>query len=133
MRFLEMHIEVEDLERSVEFYKRLLPHKRVLRFGTGRANALIMEDGTAFGLWKKGVPGLHGGRGAEHLHFAMQISPDEYDHYLGRLRELEAKVIEHDWEDGHRSIYFFDPDGHQGEFMTKDWLGSAAGPDPQGE
>jgi hypothetical protein len=29
--------------------------------------------------------------------------------------------LEYVWPSGHRSVYFFDYDGHQGEFMTTDW------------
>lgn len=74
------------------------------------------------GLWKKGTRGIHNGRGAKHLHFAFEISPDEYDDYKKRLESLNVEVLEYEWNDGNRSLYFFDPDGHQGEFMTKDWL-----------
>lgn len=125
MRLLEVHIEVEDLDAALEFYSALLPHRKVVRFSDSQAYALVLDDGAAFGLWQKGKNGLHGGQGAAHLHFALQIAPDEYDSYLQRLRELGVKPIEHLWSDGHRSIYFFDRDGHQGEFMTRDWIPSA--------
>ena len=123
MRLLEVHIEVADLERSLEFYSSLLPHKKIVRFKDGNAAAMVLEDGTAFGLWLIGKTGLHGGRGAEHLHFAFQIRPDEYDPYKVKLVNLHVDVIEHQWPSGERSLYFFDPDGHQGEFLTSDWFG----------
>jgi len=125
VRLLEVHIEVENLEEALSFYAALLPHRKVVRFSDGEAYALILDDGAAFGLWKKGKNGLHGARGADHLHYALQIAPDEYDLYLQRLRNLGINPIEHPWSDGHRSIYFFDRDGHQGEFMTRDWIPSA--------
>ena len=77
---------------------------------------------------EKGKQGLYDGRGAEHLHYAFQIDPDEYDDYLSRLKALGVEVIEHEWSNGHRSLYFFDHDGHQGELMTCDWL-ELFGPD----
>ena len=126
MRFLEMHIEVADLKASLEFYKKLLPSVKQVDWTDGKATALVLPDGTAFGLWLKGKKGLHDGRGADHLHFAFQIDPSEYDVYLEKLKSLAVEVIEHVWPDGHRSLYFFDPDGHQGEFMTKDWLGQTS-------
>ncbi len=122
MRILELHIEVEDVERSVAFYKQLLPIARVAAWNDGDVVALVLEDGTAFGLWKQGTEGLFDGRGARHLHFAFQIKPEEYDEYRQKLTDLGLQPDEHKWPDGHRSLYFFDPDGHQGEFMTKDWL-----------
>jgi catechol 2,3-dioxygenase-like lactoylglutathione lyase family enzyme len=122
MRFLELHIEVDDLARSEAFYSALLPVAKITRWSDGLAVALVLPDGTALGLWRRGKEGLYGGRGGDHLHFALQIAPDEYDAMKDRLASLEVDYVEHAWGDGHRSLYFFDPDGHQGEFMTKDWL-----------
>lgn len=123
MRYLEMHIEVADLQQAETFYTRLLPHKKVFRFEDGSAVALVMEDGTAFGLWLRGKSGIFQGRGAEHLHFAFQVRPEEYETMKGRLLEMGVETFEHTWPDGKLSLYFFDADGHQGEFMAKDWLG----------
>jgi catechol 2,3-dioxygenase-like lactoylglutathione lyase family enzyme len=123
MRFLEMHIEVADLERSVEFYSRLLPHAKITRWKDGSAAAFVLEDGSAFGLWVKGKQGLFKGRGAQHLHFAFQVTDKEYEERKGILDEMGLELFEHIWPKGGKSIYFFDPDGHQGEFMTIDWFG----------
>ena len=123
MRFLEMHIEVVDLEASLEFYRQLLPSVKEVRWTDGSAVALVLPDGTAFGIWKQGKKGIFDGTGAQQLHFALQIAPEEYDRCKQKLESLGVEPLEHDWGDGHRSLYFFDRDGHQGEFMTKDWLG----------
>jgi catechol 2,3-dioxygenase-like lactoylglutathione lyase family enzyme len=123
MRLLEVHLEVADVERSVRFYSNLLAHRKIDSWDEGTANAIILEDGAAFGIWKKGKRGIHGGQGGEHIHFAFQISPDEYTTYKRKLEDLGMKVQEHTWPNGHRSVYFVDYDGHQGEFMTVDWLG----------
>jgi catechol 2,3-dioxygenase-like lactoylglutathione lyase family enzyme len=127
MRLLEIHIEVSDVEASLEFYRKLLPTVKEVRWTDGKAVALVLPDGTALGLWSRGKEGLYGAKAGQHLHFALQIEPSEYDEYLQRLKSLEVEVIEHDWNDGHRSLYFFDRDGHQGEFMTRDWLGRPSG------
>ena len=126
MRFLEIHIEVADLESAEHFYATLLPHERIVRWDDGSAIAIILADGSAFGLWNKGKKGLFGGRGGKHLHFAFQITRSEVDFFKDRLVNLGVDVIEHTWPSGDLSLYFFDPDGHQGEFMTKDWLGRAS-------
>jgi catechol 2,3-dioxygenase-like lactoylglutathione lyase family enzyme len=99
-----------------------LPHEKVIGSAEKNQVFLVLEDGSAFGLWKKGTRGIHKGRGAEHLHYAFQIDPAEYNDYRKRLESLGVQALEHNWKDGYRSLYFFDPDGHQGEFMTKDWL-----------
>jgi len=77
MRILEIHLEVNDLEKSLDLYSRLLPHDKITRWIDGSAAALVLKNGTALGLWKKGKKGIHNGRGGEHVHFAFQIEEDE--------------------------------------------------------
>ncbi len=122
MRLLEAHIEVEDVEKSLELYKKLIPHNQFDSWDNGTAAALILDDGAAFGLWKKGKIGILGGQGGRHVHFAFQIKPEEYDHYVVKIKDAGLEPLEYDWGQGYKSVYFFDYDGHQGEFMTKDWL-----------
>lgn len=122
MRLLEVHLEVADLDRAERFYTALLDPARITRWSDRSAIAFVLPSGTTLGLWQQGKVGLHGGRGGDHVHFALQIEPSQYDTLLARLRALECEVIEHTWPDGQRSLYFFDLDHHQGEFMTTDWL-----------
>lgn len=123
MRIVEFHIEVADVDRSFDFYKHLLPYRKVIRWNEGQAGALLLDDGTAFGIWKQGTVGIHEGRAGAHVHFAFQIKPEEYDSYKTKIIDLGLEPREHTWPSGHKSVYFFDPDGHQGEFMTGDWFG----------
>lgn len=123
VRMLEMHLEVADLNRAYDFYRQLLPHEKVIRWPDGQALALVMPDGTAFGLWMQGKLGIHDGQGAAHLHYAFQIDPADYDTFRRKLLDLGVEPREYEWPSGQRSLYYFDPDGHQGEFMTCDWLG----------
>jgi catechol 2,3-dioxygenase-like lactoylglutathione lyase family enzyme len=118
---LEFHIGVENIEKSLELYTKLLPYKEISWWKDRSAVALILEDGSAFGIWHKDKIGSDGGRPGKHLHYAFQINPEEYDHYLNLVKNLGLQPIEHQWPNA-RSIYFQDFDGHQGEFMTADWL-----------
>ncbi len=122
MRILEIHIEVVDIERSIAFYQKLLPTATVERWRDNSAAAFVLPDGAAFGLWTTGKRGIHNGQAGAHVHFAFQIKPAEYDVYKQRIIDVGATPLEHVWESGQKSVYFFDPDGHQGEFMTEDWL-----------
>ncbi len=124
MRLLEVHLEVADPQASLKVYSALIPHAKIDRWDEDTAIALILENGAAFGLWKTGKAGIHGGRGGKHVHFAFQIRPDEYDACKALIVAAGLKPLEHVWPNGGRSVYFFDADGHQGEFMTVDWLGS---------
>ena len=125
MRLLEVHLEVVNLERSLALYSALIPHVEISHWKDRSAVALILEDGSAFGLWGKGKLGIYEGRGGEHVHFAFQIRSDEYDACKSRIESAGLTPLEHQWSEGHRSVYFFDYDGHQGEFMTADWLGES--------
>ncbi len=121
MRMLEMHIGVSDINKSLAFYRQLLPHKRVIEDDENKQVFIVLEDGTAFGIWEAGYRGVLNGLPAKHLHFAFQIKPEEYDTFKQKLEDLGVEFLEHKWTDGERSLYFFDADGHQGEFMTKEW------------
>jgi catechol 2,3-dioxygenase-like lactoylglutathione lyase family enzyme len=121
MKLLEVHIEAEDPMRTLELYKKLLPYKEVRQWGDGIA-ALIFWDGTAFGIWPKGSRGIHNGRAGSHVHFAWQIEDAWYDSTVIKIRDAGLDPLEHEWPNGKKSVYFFDYDGNQGEFMTCDWL-----------
>lgn len=121
MRLLEIHLEVSDIEQSLQLYSKLIPHKRIKIWTDKSAVALILKDGSAFGLWQKGKLGVHDGRGGEHVHFAFEIKPDEYDGCVSRIKLAGLQPKEHVWPTGHKSVYFFDYDNNQGEFMTTDW------------
>lgn len=122
MRLVEIHLEVDDIEKSLALYARLIPHHDIKRWKDGSAVALVLADGSALGLWKKGIFGIHRGQGGQHVHFAFQISLDEYDHYKTLIEKAGLEPLEHVWPGGHKSVYFFDHDGHQGEFITTDWI-----------
>lgn len=122
MKLLETHIEVEDVEKSLALYKQLIPHKDCLKWGDGNVAAIILNDGSAFGIWKKGHLGIYKGQGGEHLHFAFQIEPKNYDDYIEKIGNLSLEPLEYLWDSGYKSIYFFDYDGHQCEFMTGNWI-----------
>jgi len=75
MRMIEIHLECEDLERSLKLYTALLPHDRIIWNGPTDPQAfIVLADGTALGLWEKGTRGIHRGQGAEHVHYAFQIT-----------------------------------------------------------
>lgn len=122
MRLIELHLEVGDIARSLAFYTRLFPQARMVGWDRQTAVALVFDDGSAIGLWTRGKVGLKGSRAGEHVHYAVQTTIDELEVFRTRLKEMGVEVFDHSWDPPHMSIYFFDPDGHQGEFITKDWL-----------
>ena len=121
-KLVETHIEVEDVEKSLKLYQQLIPHKKCLKWADGKVSALVLDDGSALGIWKKGHRGIHNGRGGRHLHFAFQINEKEYETYKNKINSLKLEPLEYEWESGHKSVYFFDYDNHQCEFITANWI-----------
>jgi len=122
MKLIETHIQVEDVEKSLSLYKSLISHKEILRWADGHVAALVLNDGSALGLWGEGHKGIHDGQGGTNVHFAFKIDDDEYDVYKNKIIKAGLEALEYQWESGHRSVYFFDYDGHQGEFITGNWI-----------
>ena len=122
---LETSLYVGDLERSREFYTRLLSFPVLLqddRFCAlgvcGQVLLLFRKEATINPLPTRGgtIP-PHGGDGQLHLAFA--IGRDELDAWERRLKTHEVPVESRvDWNRGGKSIYFRDPDGHLLELAT---------------
>jgi catechol 2,3-dioxygenase-like lactoylglutathione lyase family enzyme len=133
-RLLETALYVDDVDRSCEFYQRVLGLGPVL--GTmvdkeiqNRAfRPLNMPGGQVLLLFLKGtatttavLPGgtipPHDGNGRLHLAFA--ISAAELDAWRERLQAHGVPIEgEMQWPRGGTSLYFRDPDGHLVELAT---------------
>lgn len=64
--------------------------------------------------------------GGVHTHFAIQVTPERYDHLIERLSETEP-VVERTFG-GNRSLYRHDPAGHCVEFGERPGLSAPVGP-----
>ncbi len=123
---LETCIHVDDMDRSVRFYRELFgfePLEQDARFCgfpvAGKQMLLLFKKGAS----TKPIPfpgGLippHAGSG--QLHLAFSIAASDYQPWLRWLREkgiaIESEVT---WPRGGRSIYFRDPDRHLVELAT---------------
>ena len=128
---LELVLEVEDLDRSVAFYRDVLELKEVERWPEARPGVwLDIGRNGVLGLWppSSGGPGvgIAGGRGGAHVHFAIYVAP-------GSLPELKAKLERAghategplDFDHGNRSLFVHDPDGNVVELgdWAVDWGG----------
>jgi catechol 2,3-dioxygenase-like lactoylglutathione lyase family enzyme len=124
---LEAALYVADLDRSVEFYGRVLglrpldregSRMRTLSAGNCQVLLLFKTGETAAGATTPGgfIPG-HGGQGPQHL--AFSIAADQVEDWERRLERegvaLESKVR---WPRGGWSLYLRDPDGHSLELVT---------------
>ena len=133
IRLLETALYVADLNRSCDFYERVLGLRPEVGANADKGNLksfrpLQIPGGQILLLFPKGfatttaiLPGgtipSHDGNGRLHLAFA--ISAAEIDAWRDRL-ESHGVLIEGemDWPRGGTSLYFRDPDGHLVELAT---------------
>ena len=117
---LEFSLYVEDVSRAADFYHHLFGFRVLL--SKERMAALDVEGKQILLLFKHGassepvnMPGgvlpPHDGEGTTHVAFAIRASDmARWERWLLEQDvEVESKV---DWEEGGRSLYFRDPDGH---------------------
>ena len=117
---LESSLYVDDMNRSVAFFERILELRAMFRserltaFDAGRSGVLLVftrgaskaDSASSIGV----VPG-HDGNGP--LHMAFAISASSYDDWRRHLTDLGIAIYsEVRWPRGGRSLYFHDPDGH---------------------
>jgi catechol 2,3-dioxygenase-like lactoylglutathione lyase family enzyme len=133
-RLLETALYVDDVDRSCEFYQRVLGLGPVIETTADKETPnrpfwpLQMPGGQVLLLFRKGsatttavLPGgtipPHDGNGRLHLAFA--ISAAELDAWRERLQSHGLPIEgEMKWPRGGTSLYFRDPDGHLVELAT---------------
>ncbi|WP_225770924.1 VOC family protein [Inquilinus sp. Marseille-Q2685] len=123
----ETCLYVEDVDRSAEFYQRVLGLEvlsrspRLVALDAGRQGALLLFR---HGLTSDGmvddegtIPG-HEGQG--RLHMAFAVAMEDLPAWRAKLeREGIPLAGETRWRQrGGRSLYFRDPDGHAIELAT---------------
>lgn len=116
---LESSLYVEDVQRSVRFYKGAFGFRVIAEFERGCA----MHAGAhqVLLLFKKGasraIPTPHDGNG--ELHIAFAIAAGELVSWEAWLQAKGIAVEEkRTWELGGTSLYFRDPDRHLIELAT---------------
>jgi catechol 2,3-dioxygenase-like lactoylglutathione lyase family enzyme len=133
-RLLETALYVDDVDRSCDFYQRVVGLGPVIETTAEKETQnrpfrpLHMPGGQVLLLFRKGsatttavLPGgtipPHDGSGRLHLAFA--ISAAELDAWRGGLQSHGVPIEgEMQWPRGGTSLYFRDPDGHLVELAT---------------
>lgn len=125
-RVLETALYVNDVERSVAFYRELFGFDTV--FESDRAAGLDVAGSQVLLLFRKGATTKpvvskrgtippHDGDGDLHMAFAVPAgSLGEWEEALAS-KGIEVEARYH-WPRGGRSVYFRDPDGHLIELVT---------------
>jgi SAM-dependent methyltransferase len=115
----ELVLEVDDLAAAERFYSGVLGLPVVERWAEREAIWVMAGDRTRIGLWRPQV-GVAGGRGGEHVHFALQVPDDAFDAAVARLRDAGLDPHVQARRRDSRSVYVDDPDGNCVELWTKD-------------
>jgi catechol 2,3-dioxygenase-like lactoylglutathione lyase family enzyme len=128
---VETGIYVDDLDQAELFYRDVLGlpviGKEIGRhvfFQVGQRSVLLAFQPAA--TLRGEVLPPHGTRGPGH--FALGISPDDFDTWRDRLA-AQRVVIEKEmrWPRGGRSLYFRDPAGNSVELITPGCWGLPSG------
>jgi len=117
---LEVAIYVDEMARSVEFYRRVLDFEaiyegdRLWALGVAGRQVLLICLRTA----SADLPAIaHDAEGRQHVAFA--VARTDLDAWNERLETLSVPIEQiREWPRGGRSLYFRDPDGHLIELAT---------------
>ena len=133
---LESALYVEDMQRSVDFYRRVFGFP--VLFTSDRLSALRVAPRQVLVVIKQGTDAeptvlpfgtIPPTDGKGDLHLAFGIPPDELDQWRKTLERYEVRVeSELEWPEGGHSLYFRDPDHHCIEVKTSDWDGTLLPP-----
>lgn len=123
---LESSLYVAEMDRSVDFFERVLELKPMLRgerltaFDAGSSGVLlIFVRGGSIADMPSPIGVIPGHDGSGPLHMAFAISANAYDDWCRHLAWHDVAIYsEVRWPRGGRSLYFHDPDGHLLELAT---------------
>jgi catechol 2,3-dioxygenase-like lactoylglutathione lyase family enzyme len=123
---LETALYVDDMDRSIDFFTRVLHlvpmvrSERITAFDAGRSGVLLLfTRGASKADMPSGQGTIPGHDGSGPLHMAFAIASDAYDDWCAELTAHEVAIYsEVRWQRGGRSVYFHDPDGHVLELAT---------------
>lgn len=111
MEFKNPLIAVADIDKSVEFYKKVLGLRIVVDFGANKtlSGGLCLQT---LETWKEFIDEKEicfGGNNTE-----IYFEEDKFDEFIDKLKECDIEYVhpikEHSW--GQRVVRFYDPDKH---------------------
>ena len=115
-------LAVRDVERSVAWYQEMLGLERRFEEVWGSYPAVVGVGTTSLALFpvQSENPAPPPGRGVLAMrHFAFRVDKVNFAAAIKAMEE-RGQVVEFQDHVVARSIYFFDPDGHQIEVTTYD-------------
>jgi len=104
-------LAVDDMERAVAFYERVLGLRVILDFGANKTltRGLCLQTLETWRSFIGGKPVSFGSNDSE-----LYFEEDRFDGFAAKLESLDVQYVhpvkEHAW--GQRVVRFYDPDGH---------------------
>lgn len=111
MKLKNPMLVVNDIDKSVEFYKKVLGLHVVMDFGANKTltGGLALQTADTYREFIGTDRIVFGGNDSE-----IYFEEDDFDRFVKRLGEFDVKYVhpvrEHRW--GQRVVRFYDPDGH---------------------
>ncbi len=111
MKLKNPMLVVKDIDKSVEFYKKVLGLRVVTDFGANKTltGGLCLQTEATYMDFIGKTDISYGGD-----NFEVYFEEDNFDSFAQRLKNLDIDyvhpVIEHRW--GQRAVRFYDPDRH---------------------
>ncbi|HXW53771.1 MAG TPA: VOC family protein [Myxococcota bacterium] len=110
-----INLSVSDIERSFDFYHRLVGLKPLCKWPRG-AYFLAGDDWFCLNVADdRGVATR-----SDYTHYAFSCSVDDFPYVVARLTSARVRPFKENRSEGD-SFYFKDPDGHQLELHVGDW------------
>ena len=130
---IESAIYVDDMQRSIDFYRDVVGLPQADQEVARRLNAMVVGPYQVLLICSRGGAvkpiEFRGGRVPPHdgsgpLHLAFGVDEDTRETWRSRLAKHRIAITgEVDWPTGGWSLYFDDPDGHVVELKSSDWHG----------
>ena len=111
MKFKNPMLVVTDIEKSVEFYKKVFGLHVIMDFGANKTltGGLALQTSETYKEFIGTSDISFGGN-----NFEVYFEEDDFDKFADRLKEYDIEyvhpIIEHSW--GQRVVRFYDPDKH---------------------
>ena len=111
MKFKNPMLVVTDIDKSVEFYKKVFGLRVIMDFGANKTltGGLALQTSETYKEFIGTSNISFGGN-----NFEVYFEEDDFDRFADRLKEYDIEyvhpIIEHSW--GQRVVRFYDPDKH---------------------
>ena len=111
MKLKNPMLVVTDIDKSVEFYKKVLGLHVIMDFGANKTltGGLVLQTAETYKEFIGTSDISFGGNS-----FEIYFEEDDFDKFVNKLKECDVEyvhpVAEHSW--GQRVVRFYDPDKH---------------------